>query len=179
MNSLKNSGRWTVDSGQIKTKIVVLLIALPLLAFFIAEAFFSFNYFEHRRIPETYILPDDYEGWVIVEYENQNCPKLQKHEKYLIYNINAQGFFCTKSSPQKGWATNQYFYSSQQQTNLMQNPRTNMNHIWHEDYLAIPQPLYVFYVGKYQLKNERLAQEQKILTEKLNKLIVSNQSQHR
>lgn len=155
-----------------KKKILIILIALPLAAFFLWEIIFTIQYYTQRRTPEKFILPDDYNGWVLIEWNNPFCPELQIEADYRLYPVTTEGYFCTKSLPEKGWATNWYHFKSSPQRNIMQNPKSNLNRIWHEHHYSYSnRPIYTFYVGNYKLNKPKLVAEKKKLREKVKRLI--------
>lgn len=153
-------------------KIIVIFISIPIVLFVILEIRFSIDYFNSRRTPDKIIIPDQYQGWVIIELENPTCPALSVVDGYMVYKVNNQGRFCTSSKQNKGWATDWYSYQSQPEVNLMQNPVTNMNRIWHEYHREMmienqPHRFYYFYVGPRKLEDEEFEKEMEIIDAKI------------
>jgi hypothetical protein len=60
--------------------------------------------------PISWRFPQGYRGWVIVQYENANCPPLNKDGIYLATPISASGRGCTSSPMPQGWRYNRYEY---------------------------------------------------------------------
>lgn len=153
-------------------KFIVLLISIPIVLFVILEIFFSINYFTSRRTAERFILPDNYEGWVLVELENPDCPALNVLDGYFVFPIGPNGTLCTSSMRATGWATDWYEYASHPKTNLMQNPVTGLNRIWHESHGQRTQEnktvhFYFFYVGPRKFEDEEFEKEMKKVDEKI------------
>lgn len=136
-----------------RKKLLVILIALPLVLFFVLEMRFFVDYLRSRRTPNVFLLPDNHTGWVIIKYDDPACPPLIEEDGVLIYQITT-GSFCTSSSYQGGWAEDGFYYAMQTGPNLASNPQGGANHIWHEftRHIGASQnggefTYYIFYVG--------------------------------
>ena len=46
------------------------------------EARFFLDFFTNKREPHVYVMPNDYKGWVVIEYENTSCPALKKRRNF-------------------------------------------------------------------------------------------------
>lgn len=142
-------------ASPIKSKIVVLLIATPLVAYFTLEFIFGFRYFNQRRVPDKFVLPENFIGWVIAEFENPNCDIAIEKKGYREILINKEGYTCTQSKALKGWAENHYQFTNHPDANLMQNPKSNLNWIWNENWVQKDAKLfYIFYVGRRKIQGK-------------------------
>lgn len=145
---------------------MIIIIALPIIAFFAWEVVFTVTYYTERLHPDRFILPNTYQAWIVIEYNNAACPPLEKNEDFRIFPVTWDGYLCTKDNPLKGWSTDVYHYQDQPDVNLINNPRSGRNRIWHEDHLDYQgRPLYVFYVG--------LEREHKKLQALIEKFVIS------
>jgi|APSaa5957512535_1039671.scaffolds.fasta_scaffold93544_2 hypothetical protein len=163
-------------------KILIILVGLPIILFFIGETLFTIDYFRSRRTPTEVIIPDNYSGWVIVEQGVPDCPAIKEINEHLVYPIDAKGYYCTSSFSQDGWATDKYHYQSND-FELMQNPKTNLNRIWHEGHRQTTHQdtqrsfyFYYFYVGKYKFKKQDFEDQIDLIDIKIKKLIQDRQA---
>lgn len=147
-----------------KQRFIILLIALPLILFVIFEIKFIYDYNFQRRDPSKYILPTQYTGWVFIETNNPNCPKIQKEQNYYIFPINQNGYFCTSSKRKSGWGNDIYIYGDKPHQNLIADPQLGKNKIWNELFVSSTKEInekpwhpeyYLFYVnGKQHSKRQ-------------------------
>ena len=63
-----------------------------------------------RRTPVRYLLPDGYQGWVILDYEVDGAPTLRKENGFYVVQFDQTGRVSTSSSVETGWANDEYFY---------------------------------------------------------------------
>ena len=88
-------------------KIVIILLSLPLI-------WFAFWYWYEKGENEIYVLPDNYQGGVIILSDNENG-NIEKYnnENERIYEIPKNGILKTKFKPQNGkWIKVKYKYKS-------------------------------------------------------------------
>jgi len=128
-----------------KSKIITILIAIPIFLFIILELNFAVNYFSQLRTPSLYILPDNYVGWVSIVYQDETCPALELKDDHKVFEIKEDGTFCTSNAIEFGRATDRYVYRSRTDINLIQNPKTGMNYIWNASNNEVSEK---FYIGK-------------------------------
>lgn len=133
-------------------KFLVLLLALPLVLFFLMEAHFFLNYFSDRRSPNRFLIANNYQGWIIVKFGDPTCPALVHENDFIVLKVGAEPL-CTSTPLPKGWADDVFVYESRPDENLATNPSSGLNHIWHEAVFSGQQTglagtYFVFYVGE-------------------------------
>jgi hypothetical protein len=64
------------------------------------------------RHPVQYLIPQDYVGWVSIEYGVKGTPALQMKMGSFICQIPSSGALQTSSLLENGWARDEYFYYS-------------------------------------------------------------------
>ena len=64
------------------------------------------------RTPIEYRIPEGYQGWVRLSWGQSGAPQLVKSGNYLIVSFDGSGKAVTSTVPQRGWATDKYFYVS-------------------------------------------------------------------
>lgn len=70
----------------------------------------GWSYFHSTRRPDRFLIPQNYVGWVLIEYQVKGAPPLTLEEGHDLYRISAQGRLQTSSKMEDGMATDQYFY---------------------------------------------------------------------
>jgi hypothetical protein len=90
--------------------VVVLVLGLPM---FIAAAIFgptAFDLVFHRRPPERFLIPAGYNGWVRIDFHQENAPALPKEDGRLLLRLNEHGTLQTSSNPEPGHGRDDFFY---------------------------------------------------------------------
>ena len=64
------------------------------------------------RHPVVYLVPDGYVGWITIKH-GENAPRLELSNGKYICRIPASGILSTSFDQENGWATDEYFYSSE------------------------------------------------------------------
>lgn len=64
--------------------------------------------------PVLWRFPQDYRGWVIMEFENPRCQPLARDRLYMVIPIAASGRGCTSTQFLEGWRYTQYRYIDSQ-----------------------------------------------------------------
>jgi hypothetical protein len=64
------------------------------------------------RHPTRFLIPDGYVGWVEVKYGDLNAPAFRTDKGTLICRIPDSGLLATSSALEEGWAKDEYFYYS-------------------------------------------------------------------
>ena len=64
------------------------------------------------RKTETLLIPENYIGWVRIEYAVAGQPPLPVEEASYIVLITASGFLRTSSQLETGWGNDRYYYVS-------------------------------------------------------------------
>lgn len=86
--------------------LLVLLIALP---FWLARDTRSVGVRSSR-----FLIPENYTGWVRIEFDVQGAPPLPKEGGEYVITIPPDGILRTSSPEQYGWAHDRYYYYSGQ-----------------------------------------------------------------
>lgn len=63
-----------------------------------------------ERSPIIYNIPESFSGSLIVVYEEEGFPKLNKKDDAFEFNFPSSGVLITSSSQEYGWAKDRYFY---------------------------------------------------------------------
>lgn len=147
---------------RVGQKILVLLIALPVVIYVIFETKNIGYFLTNQREPARYILPDGYQGWVAILY-NDHCDAALKENGYDVYVIPDKGWICTSTQRERGFSQDIIIYKSSPKKNLLKHPGTKMNFIWHDHkrQLKTDETAFLFYVG-YELTKK---QQEKIFAE--------------
>ena len=66
---------------------------------------------QHRR-PSLYLIPEDYVGWIRIDFGVDDAPPLTLEEDYYLFKIPQTGILQTSSSLEEGYAADEYFYYS-------------------------------------------------------------------
>lgn len=128
-------------------KILILFLGAPLFIYACFEAKNFWFYFQNQREPVHYVLPSDYLGWVIVNYD-QNCPQSQVQNGVRHYVVSENGTLCVQDEPGDGFAQDKVYHVHRPEQNLLQHPSSRMNFVWYEKRFEIENKKYfVFYVG--------------------------------
>ncbi|HEX5708275.1 MAG TPA: hypothetical protein VFX96_13310 [Pyrinomonadaceae bacterium] len=67
---------------------------------------------EKQRRPSRYLIPDGFVGWVKIYYKVKDAPPLPFEDGAYLFKIPASGVLKTSSSMEYGWASDEYFYYS-------------------------------------------------------------------
>lgn len=65
-----------------------------------------------RRIPDTWVIPDGYEGWVKIDYIVKHAPALPIEKGYRIIRLSSAGYAQTPSELLDGWASDNFQYDN-------------------------------------------------------------------
>jgi hypothetical protein len=96
---------------KVKTALIVVgvVVLIPVLLFVGYWALLIFS--QGISLPPTrYELPPGYRGWVVVQFDDPNCPAMRSKGIYQVISISASGRGCTSNRPPKGWSYNPVVY---------------------------------------------------------------------
>ena len=65
---------------------------------------------EKQRRPDRYLIPDGYVGWVKVFRKVKDAPPIAIEKGFNLYKFPPSGILKTSSDIDEGWATDEYFY---------------------------------------------------------------------
>lgn len=65
------------------------------------------------RRPIMYEIADGYKGWVVVRYDDPNCPALKDDALLVVIPVTSSGLGCTSNPRREGWQINLYEYVRQ------------------------------------------------------------------
>lgn len=86
-----------MHNGDIlKTKLFILLFA-GITAFIITKGV------GQKGVDQTYLLPIDFEGCVVIHYDQKNAPPLQIVNHEITYSVPNDGVIRTSSPMEFGW----------------------------------------------------------------------------
>jgi len=111
-----------------------------------------------RRSPSRYLIPQDYVGWVRIEFNINGAPVLEKEDGYSRFTIPESGRLQTSSSIEYGVAHDEYYYYSPRGRTVLKETRSGGNGlIWAaftgKDEDRYPETYQYFFVGtEAQLK---------------------------
>ncbi|SRR6266446_2024411 len=82
--------------------------------------------------PISWRFSQGYRGWVVMEFQNPQCPPIAKEGLYLIVPVSASGRGCTSAPIPEGWRYTRYEYMDSQgkQTKLRANGWNTNSMIW-------------------------------------------------
>jgi hypothetical protein len=102
-------------SPLLKTTVVSLaiLLSLPILLMVVWLGWFLLDSSViHTRIPDTFLIPKGYEGWVRIDFSVPDSPALQVVNKHLIFRIGKDGTLKTSSKFKSGWRRQEYAWGT-------------------------------------------------------------------
>jgi len=82
------------------------------------------------RLPYVFEIPEGYIGWVRVQFDIRDCPKLLKRDGKLILRIGNDGRLCTSSVLEIGAPFDEYYYVGKSATRLSQTELHGGGMIW-------------------------------------------------
>ncbi len=69
---------------------------------------------EERRGPDRYLIPQDFVGWVQIDFGARGAALAKVEGKYRVFEIPPNGRLQTATPLETGSATDQYFYQDPQ-----------------------------------------------------------------
>lgn len=69
-----------------------------------------------RRIPQRWHIPNDYTGWIILEYNVAGAPALPIRDGYLVIQPGPSGRLQTSTEYSSGWAKDEFYYVNPEST---------------------------------------------------------------
>lgn len=76
-------------------------LMLLLIIFIIFGAIYFLD--NRKGIDQTYLLPIDYEGCVVIYYDRKDAPALEIKNNEIVYDVPADGIIYTSSPMDFGW----------------------------------------------------------------------------
>lgn len=80
-------------------KKFVLMLLLIMFIIFVAIYFLD----NRKGVDQTYLLPSDYEGCVVIYYDMKDAPALEINNNEIVYVVPADGIIYTSSPMDFGW----------------------------------------------------------------------------
>jgi len=78
-----------------------------------------------QRAPYRFYIPNDYVGWVQVDFEVQGAAPLATQDGYRLVRFSASGRFGTSSPMESGWAHDEFYaYGSSGESRLSDAEQT-------------------------------------------------------
>lgn len=119
--------------------IVVAIMFIGNLILFIATS--------QKGADETYLLPEGFEGCVVINYEVQGAPPLELKNDEIVYHVPEDGVINTSSPLELGWVNKDYsgpnrekaFYVDKQGNQIKELPQEQIHSgmtgstTWHEN----------------------------------------------
>jgi hypothetical protein len=68
---------------------------------------------QERRTPVVYEIPEGFRGWVLIQFNKPECPRLAEVEGKLVLRISKDGKSCASSAPEYGWAKDEFHFVSE------------------------------------------------------------------
>lgn len=75
-----------------------------------------------ERRPSKYLIPQNYVGWVRIDFNVESAPILPIEDNYYLFKIPLSGHFETSSNIEYGTADDEYFYYSGDKRKKLQIP---------------------------------------------------------
>lgn len=73
----------------------------------------------------VYEIPEDFRGWVRIDFRVPECPELRK-----VVSISAAGTACTSSSPEQGWAVDEFYLVGKTRTRVYEGTHSREGLVW-------------------------------------------------
>jgi len=86
------------------------------------------------RTPTVYEIPENFRGWVLVQYKESGCPPLPTVAGKLLFRVGENGTLCTNSEPEFGLATDEFFVSDRQRVAIPAGNPGEGGLIWNRTY---------------------------------------------
>lgn len=102
-----------------------------LLAFFLAMPLLSGC---ETRPREIYEIPENFRGWVTVEYENPSCSALVVRENRVLLTVSHAGLVCTSSRFVEGEARDEYYLVGQARARIERGDWGRGGMVWGGEY---------------------------------------------
>jgi hypothetical protein len=67
---------------------------------------------EKQRQPNKYLIPQDYTGWVRINYKIKDTVSLPFENGFYLVRFPTSGLVSTSSEGEEGWASDEYYYYS-------------------------------------------------------------------
>ncbi|SRR6266478_5115398 len=67
---------------------------------------------EKQRRPNKYLIPQDYTGWVRINYNVKNAAPIPIDDGFYLVKFPRTGLADTSSEAEEGWAGDEYYYYS-------------------------------------------------------------------
>lgn len=67
---------------------------------------------EERRSPCVYEMPASFRGWVLIVFNQTNCPSLPVRDGHRIFTLGPDGRLRTSSSLETGWAKDEFYFAA-------------------------------------------------------------------
>ncbi|MGH9461554.1 MAG: DUF6843 domain-containing protein [Vicinamibacteria bacterium] len=116
------------------------------------------------RTADVYEIPEDFRGWIRIDYSVPQCPELEVSEGRRIIRIPDDGRLCTSSDLEVGVAVDEFFLVGETRAKVLEvgEPRDRLIWGWSNGTERIPgEPDKVFvsfFVGTEQQFEERAAE---------------------
>lgn len=83
-------------------------VSLPVLV--ICSTLISSSCQEQQRHPSRFLIPEEYVGWVRIEYNVKNAAPLPLEDGYYLIKVPPSGLLKTSTLLEEGWAQDEYFF---------------------------------------------------------------------
>ena len=67
-----------------------------------------FLLYEEEGVDQTYLLPEGYEGCVVIRYDIPDAPKLKIENNEIVYRVPEDGIIETSSPYDYGWVNDEH-----------------------------------------------------------------------
>jgi hypothetical protein len=88
-----------VGPRQRSVRATVLYGALLLVGVWVV----TFLLFQGVDLPETWVIPDGYQGWLRMQYLDPTCNPLPRSGLVVVTRFTADGYACTSDDSEHGW----------------------------------------------------------------------------
>lgn len=68
---------------------------------------------EKQRRPNKFLIPQDYTGWVRINYKVKNAAPIPIEDGFYLVKFTRTGLVDTSSEGEEGWAGDEYYYYSE------------------------------------------------------------------
>ncbi|WNJ20192.1 DUF6843 domain-containing protein [Pontibacter sp. G13] len=84
-------------------------------------AFFVLRVIADKRPDRDFILPENHDGWLVIEYEVPGAPTIPMKDGVMQFQVSDSGTFQTSDAMDIGWRKDQFFWNTANGRELIPN----------------------------------------------------------
>lgn len=123
------SGTWFFpDRASRSARIAVAICSVALVI--ALSAWVGFGVQNSTRPSSRFLIPDDYVGWVRVEFQVAGAPPTPVERGQYVFRIPPDGMLRTSSPEKYGWSKDEYYYDSGRGLRRLPTDAANGRLVW-------------------------------------------------